>query len=382
MDRRQMLLGMTALGLASRFRLNALQLQDIPARGDSSGMSERERDGLRGPVKLCVADGHVTEYDLSGRKLHSLYENSKWGDTWIYDSAGRVQRLVSRYPDGSKFRQTYAYDEMGRVLSITDTRGSQTIFHYDDRGLKTSIRNVAPQPDRENTGIAEGAVFADAEDGDYLTEGGIITTRYNERNQPWEVETRDTEGYVVSHLVRGYDGEGRLSIEKLMIEDPGASLAKKMISELPEEYRTEEGLRQLRNELRDTWKQMMGGASAKTYEYDDQNRVTRVLTEFQYRKEESTTKYNDRGDVVEETKTYTKGAISIPVGVVFHRDESGRLVPEKPESEWPEQPSDLFQPMTIRYSYEYDRVGNWTKKKTFYPGASEPVVQRRVLTYF
>lgn len=98
--------------------------------------------------------------------------------------------------------------------------------------------------------------------------------------------------------------------------------------------------------------------------------------------QEIETSYNEQGDVSEEKTTYSEGASSLPVGVPFHLDEQGRLVSEKPKSEWPEQPP-FPEPTTIRYEYQYDTLGNWTEKKTFFPaGERSPFIQRRVLEYY
>jgi hypothetical protein len=61
MDRRQVLPGLTAMGLAGQLnfsqRLNAQSIQaDSPvSRDKQEHLTARERDGLRGPVKTCVA---------------------------------------------------------------------------------------------------------------------------------------------------------------------------------------------------------------------------------------------------------------------------------------------------------------------------------------
>jgi hypothetical protein len=54
MDRRQLLLGATALGLATNFNLNRLLAAQVvnTTTGDVR-LSDRERAGLRGSIKTC-----------------------------------------------------------------------------------------------------------------------------------------------------------------------------------------------------------------------------------------------------------------------------------------------------------------------------------------
>ena len=378
MDRRQLLFGMMALGLASRFSVDTLLGQSMQPSNSSTATSDRERAGLRGAVRQVITDGTVTEYDLDGNRLHSLYENSQWGDTWTYDDAGHLQRLISQHPDGSKFEEKYSYDSAGRIQTVLDSRGNQTTFTYDAQRLKTAVRSVTPQPDRNVAFASADALFASVEDGFNLTEGGTITTRYNNHDQALVVEVKDNEGYVLTRIIRNYDTEDRLTLEKLISEDPGSGFVKEMLAQVPDQERTPEALQQIREQLRAAWKVQ---STLKTYKYDGQNRVMTSIETKSFCVQESETSYNEQGDVSEEKTTYSKTASSLPVGVPFHFDERGQLVSEEPESEWPEHP--LPEPTTIRYMYKYDTLGNWTEKETFFPGATRtPFIQHRVLIYY
>jgi|SRR5215471_15362106 len=130
MDRRHLLFGMMALALAGVLSVGGLiQAQSFKLMIETGGRIDRERDGLRGPVKQCIVDGHFTEYDLAGHRLRSLYQHSKWGDNWTYDNAGHLLQLTTQRPDGSKFEQNYSYDNSGRIQTIVDSRGNQTTFY-------------------------------------------------------------------------------------------------------------------------------------------------------------------------------------------------------------------------------------------------------------
>src|SRR5215472_4194167 len=70
MDRRQLLYGVTALGIASRFDLNdLLNAQTLNTSTSKTAVSDRERDGLRGPVNLWIEHEVTREYDPDGKIL-------------------------------------------------------------------------------------------------------------------------------------------------------------------------------------------------------------------------------------------------------------------------------------------------------------------------
>ena len=88
MDRRQLMFGMTALGIASRFDLNdLLNAQTLNASSTMSKpvVSDRERDGLRGPVKEWISGIATRQYDMEGRSLswrRKYGNNAEWGKAW------------------------------------------------------------------------------------------------------------------------------------------------------------------------------------------------------------------------------------------------------------------------------------------------------------
>ena len=208
MDRRQLLSGMAALGLARGFDLDGLlRAQDIETAGwqantGNSGIPGRQHAGLRGPVKSCVEGTTTTEYDQEGRLLafrNIKEDGSVWCDAYVYDSSGHVLKIISRKWDGTTGEQVYSYDEMGRLLGIADSSGDQTDFHYDEQGRKTSVQRFAS---RNTEGALKavasaGSVFEAAQlrGGDGVPRGGSLVTLYNERDQPTELQTRDDKGH-------------------------------------------------------------------------------------------------------------------------------------------------------------------------------------------
>lgn len=386
MDRRQMLVGMTALGFAGSLNPEAILAQAAPSlTSNSPDTSDRERAGLRGPVRKITTDDRVTEYDVKGNELRLLFKDSKWRLTRTYDAAGHLQKIETRQPDGTKLEENYSYDTEGRLQTIVDSHGRRTSFaYYDVQGLKTTVRSVTPRERQEEGQVAlsEEVLFSAAESGFDLTDGGTVTTSYNKSDQPQSVEIKDNEGTVLTRIAREYDSEGRLISEKLIREDPGTGFAKRLWAQVPEEERTPEMLQDIRKHLRAAMG-MFGESASRTYTYDSQSRV--IKTSFErstFGVQERTTSYNQQGDVKEEKTTYSKSASSFPAGVEFHFDEGGQLVSDTPESEWPEQPP-LPEPTTIRYEYQYDPLGNWTEKKQVLTGATQPPwIQHRVVEYY
>jgi YD repeat-containing protein len=172
MDRRQLLLGMTALALSRNFSPHfLLSPQNAEPTAQPKNLSDRERDGLRGPVKTCVGGTTTTEYDPDGRMLstHAVEPDGReWGSTQTYDSAGRLLRISSRNWDGSSTVQIYSYDEAGRLVGIADGSGNRTDFHYDEQGRKMSVQSFAPKPHEEGAvgvDLLSGSVFEAAQSG-------------------------------------------------------------------------------------------------------------------------------------------------------------------------------------------------------------------------
>jgi hypothetical protein len=80
-------------------------------------LSDRERDGLHGPVKSVTDEYSTTVFHRDGKIL-------EW-------SGNTSHRRVER---------TYVYDQAGRLLRISGSNGDWgDEFHYDERGRKTRI---------------------------------------------------------------------------------------------------------------------------------------------------------------------------------------------------------------------------------------------------
>jgi hypothetical protein len=117
MDRRQLLFGASALGLATNLNLNHPLIAQVGnAVMGSRRLSDRERAGLRGPVKTCS--------DLIGKEIDSINTDYSTDGTllcrWL-----RVRVASGGFKCGS----------MGP--NWTDQ------FHYDEQGRKTRVRTIS-----------------------------------------------------------------------------------------------------------------------------------------------------------------------------------------------------------------------------------------------
>ena len=208
MDRRQLLIGMTALGLARNLTvpdlLNAHNVEtgDSLLPSSSVRISDRERAGLRGPVRTSV--------DFNGDEAESMCEEE-------YAEDGRLLVWRGRISGDSRGERVYSYNEAGRLIGITgDGANGTNEFRFDEHGRKIMVRTVPPRPDRRNVGFGTSIIFEATEAGDTLIGGGTVTTRYNEYDQPIESLVRDGHGDLLTRIVHNYDANGRLSHETLV----------------------------------------------------------------------------------------------------------------------------------------------------------------------
>jgi len=155
--------------------------------------------------------------------------------------------------------------------------------------------------------------------------------------------------------------------------------AKRMLANAPEEYRTEEVLKQVREQLRATMKGF-GRDTEKSYTYDAQNRVTETHIRSSLLSQDTTMTYNDQGDIVEQRESSTQPSPP-DVRVVLHQDEAENLVSDRPQSEWPPQPDLLHRSTLTRYKYEYDPQGNWTEQTMILQDGPGSTIRRK-LTYY
>jgi YD repeat-containing protein len=99
-------------------------------------MSDRQKAGLRGPVKLYIeedvlSDGSelltANEYNLDGRLLSTRVinpEGSEWVTTEIYSADGRLLKSISGASGEPGAETLLTYDEARRLLAMTSSGGN------------------------------------------------------------------------------------------------------------------------------------------------------------------------------------------------------------------------------------------------------------------
>jgi YD repeat-containing protein len=355
-------------------------------------MSDREKVGLRGPVRTCVEEiitpnykyMITTEYSPEGGLLTSRTTNSDgsgWVTTHTYDADGRLTKTISSNASEPGTETLYTYDEAGRPLSITKASkegGSKTEFHYDEQGRKTAVQNFDARTFQRPQGAAYGGSPWDlaVEVGIGASVGGHITTIYD-GNQPTEAQIYDSDGLIVSRIVRSYDADGRIIEEKQIQENPAWLFADRFSAE----ERAQLNDKQL-EAMNKATKSMLSGRSGTgiSYAYDAQGRVTKIHDRNFALEKVSTISYNEHGDRSAVHDTIPVNS-TVPVGVPFSVDENGTLIPSNPAAEPTEFPEISGE---VRYTYQYDSYGNWTEQTAHQSSTPEGSlsVRHRTLTYY
>ncbi len=137
--------------------------------GSSTPISEREQDGLNGPVrrvrvetaKVSVKDGKLTEgpravrelttYDLNGKRVdtvaHPVPLNRPAGkEQYKYDDKGNLVEMIIRGTDGSILgRESYEYefDELGNWKKMTSSIGVFEDGKVSFEPIEVSYRSIA-----------------------------------------------------------------------------------------------------------------------------------------------------------------------------------------------------------------------------------------------
>lgn len=342
MDRRQLLFGVTALGLVANLDFNQSLIAQVGDSATSSRrLSDRERDHLRGAVKTCS--------EFIGNETESMSEAE-------YAADGRLTVWRGRTFTGSVER-VYSYDGSGRLISIiSGGSGVTDEVRYDEQGKKVEVRTVSPRPGQQrNMATGVEIMFEVAEEGNDLNAGGSVTTRYNDDDQPVESLVRDSHGLLLTRIVHNYEN-GRLVNETLVKES----------LDLPEEFGkgpsgeqlSEQQLRAIRAQMKEMLSQRGLDRMERSYFYDNQGHVARRLTVAGNFRQETIPTYNEHGD--------EGGIVTIQSGSPWRDDPK----PARPESERSE----------IHYLYEYDAHGNWTERST--AGGSDSTASHRKLTYY
>jgi len=348
----------------------------------SSSMSDREKAGLRGPVKeeidsqtMPLPSGEkvfttTTRYTVDGRILENRATNpdgSEWVTSYSYYPDGRLLKIGTENAGSTnRSETTYLYDEQRRLVAIKSGGQIQTRYQYDDTGRKSATETLDSKPLPPNTAYAPHWEGTDL--GFMPSPGGKITTMYNENGIATGTQFYDAEGNLIGHIVRKFDTEGRVVAEEQAADAPQQNLPEGLRSKLNAEQMKSVGT-------------LMAGAqnTVISYSYDAEGRVTeRHRSGGLFGQQVTVTTYNDHHDKASELETTVMSPDTGP----WRLTDAGAFIPEGKQNA--AQP-----PMTseTQYMYQYDQYGNWIEQTILsrsQPG--EPfrpsTVMRRKLTYY
>lgn len=346
-------------------------------------MSDRDKAGLRGPVKTVLNEqtfsgadvpqllmSTTTEYAPDGRILEERIGNSDgsiWATSYNYYSDGRLLKTVSGKGGSAPDSQTtYLYDDARRLIGVESGDRVKMSYKYDEKGRKAVIESYDSEPLPPNKAYAPHWEGTDLGFAPYP--GGTLTTSYNGQGVATGAELRDAGGNLVGHIVRKFDAEGHVLAEEQAADAPRVDLAEEMRSQLNPEQMKSVGA-------------MISGMqnSVISYSYDARGRVTeRRRSGGVFGEQVTVTTYNDRGDKASERQTMVMRSDTGP----WELTEAGAFIPSgKPNPPQPPQTSET------QYTYQYDQNGNWTEQtivsrsqpdEAFRPGT----VIHRKLTYY
>src|SRR2546430_2417090 len=208
-------------------------------------MSDRDKAGLRGPVKTVLeeqtfsgADGQqsftttTTQYAPDGRILEDRTGNadgSGWVKSYSYHSDGRRLKTASGKANSAPSSETtYLYDDAQRLVGVKSGDTVQVRYQYDDKGHKSVIESYDSQPLDPNTAYAPHWEGTDLGFAPYP--GGTLTTSYNGQGVATGAELRNADGALAGHIVRKFDAQGRIIGEEQAADAPQVNL--------PEEFRS------------------------------------------------------------------------------------------------------------------------------------------------
>jgi len=345
--------------------------------------SDRDKAGLRGPVKTVVEeqafsrpDGQesftitTTQYAPDGRILEDRTgkDGSGWVTSYSYHSDGRRLKTASGKANSAPSSETtYLYDDVQRLVGVKSGDKVQVRYQYDDKGHKSVIESYDSQSLDPNAFYATHWEGTDLGFAPYP--GGTLSTSYNGQGVATGAELHDADGTLVGHIVRKFDAEGRVIAEEQAADAPYQG-------DLPEELRSKLN----REQMKSVGAMIAGMRNCViSYSYDAQGRVTeRHRSGGVFGEQVTITTYNDHGDKASERET----TVRRPGAGPWNLTEAGAFLPVGKPS--PPQPPISSE---TQYEYQYDEYGNWTEQtmvsrsqpdEAFRPGT----VIRRKLNYY
>jgi len=322
-------------------------------------------------------DGKLLTYrtERDGKPLDSSSES---GYSEVRDAQGRILKYSSPNREGSIQETTYDYDKAGRLLSISnDQNTDRTEYHYRADGSNTSVQTFDAKTIEQNqNAVCAGSEWGGTTIGGGVPMGGNVTTTYDKNDNPIELQVQNAEGELVTHIVRTYDAEGRLTEERLLEKNMPTSILSWMSAERQAELTPAQRKAYSKGPYA-----LIKNPLGTTYTYDAAGRITGKRERNVLFDERTAIFYNEQGDKARERKTIETNSI-MPMGpsYSFSFEADGKPVisnsgPERPEQDYMPQGSD------VRYAYQYDSYSNWIEKVEI-RNAGSSLTTRRTITYY
>jgi YD repeat-containing protein len=348
-------------------------------------MTERDGWGLRERVRTCRiqrswyfrkcgaeaceteerGDDTTLEFLADGslaRRLQHNPDGSEWTATYEYNEAGRLTTARSENGAGLLDLQSYEYSAAGqlvRVIARPNGGGDRIAesYEYDSAGRKKKTFYVDLASQVPNTHYGWGV---EGTDTSYSAPGAAtLTTLYNEREQPTDLDFHDGAGRLLSRVQFRYDRDGNL------IEEAQTIVAEMLPPEM---------IASLNQAQLEAVRSLLGGDEPirGMHRYNEQGRKDEAHSRMgQVSEDRKTVAYNDHGDQIEEIFEHDQRE--------YGMDDEGRLS-DAPTSE-------SVSRSEARFRYEYDAFGNWVMKTIESRGSTDQdytvsSVERRVIGYF
>ena len=155
-------------------------------------------------------------------------------------------------------------------------------------------------------------MFEIAEEGDGLNDGGSVTTRYNDNEQPIESLVRDAHGeLLLTQIVHNY-ANGLLVSEILVRE--ALDLPKEFLEQPSGEQLSEQQERAMRAQMKELLSQNGLDSMERSYVYDKEGRVSHVTMQMGNLRIETSTTYNEHGDAAVTVRTQSGSPGNRPDG--------------------------------------------------------------------
>ena len=339
-------------------------------------MTDREKAGLRGPVRSCMQEyeqrdlyRHSTEtiYDVVGNLLviRSLQPSPQdWVSTRTYDATGRLTKISSGKSGEPPAETFYTYDKSGRVSEIQAATNEEIVR----QGATATAMDLSWDASKEEMPAPTS---------------GKVRALYDDAGHPSELQSFDTRGHLVCKLIRIYDANGRIIEENQILENPGQVFAQG----IPTGQMAKFSDKQLYG-LNEAMKVILRGrkGTGVSYSYDSHGRLAEVRQRnFAF---ETTTaiSYNEHGDKSEARVSLGPNNVIPPGGCRI--DGNGTIIPSEQLPKSASLPSPFGangDAYLYTYDYEgYDNYGNWTEQRKVMRMGPETttIVHRRTLTYF